>query len=136
MTFSKCTKTKEYIICTECNNKKVKSTNIKQHIKQFHSGEEKQEHFCKICRQKFSRKSGLSTHVKNVHQSKEELKCMECDFQTRYKSYLKEHQDRKHSMLPVYRKCDNCSYQTFYTSTLNRHKQSKHKDINDLITTI
>jgi len=114
----------EGYLCNECPVKHRTMVEIKRHVK-IH-GEIKQS--CPRCDY-----SGayLKSHILRTHESHKmkDIKCTQCDFVTKFSTYLKRHKERVHNKTGVPHFCTelDCDFQTTLTEHLRRHIDRMHK---------
>ena len=84
------------------------------------------EYPCTDCVQIFRKRGGLRNHKISQHQ-KLSFSCPEegCDYKTKHKPNVKQHQDRKH--LRLFKYCDLCDFRSISKKYIVSHKINKHK---------
>ena len=73
----------------------------------------------------------LKSHILRTHESHKmkDIKCTQCDFVTKFSTYLKRHKERVHNKTGVPHFCTelDCDFQTTLTEHLRRHIDRMHK---------
>ena len=60
-----------------------------------------------------------------------QLKCPECDFQTKFISNLNKHKYLKHAVEKKFYNCENCSYKTYNKYAVRAHIKTFHSKVRE-----
>ena len=108
--------------CEKCNYHCYFKSELKTHKITHHTTPQHQCMYPK-CGRWFMRKGDLVIHVETHRKCK--LKCDDCDFETKSKKYLKEHQRVHGDNLPY--KCEKCGKGFKWRSSVRNHRKNAHK---------
>ena len=108
--------------CDKCNFHCYFKSELKTHKITHHTTPQHQCMFPKYGRW-FMQKGDLVIHVETHRKHK--LKCDDCDFETKFKKYLKEHQRVHEDDLPY--KCEKCGKGFKWRSSVRNHRKNAHK---------
>ena len=108
--------------CEKCNYHCYFKSELKTHKIMHHTTPQHQCMYPK-CGRWFMRKGDLVIHVETHRKRK--FKCDDCDFETKSKKYLKEHQKVHADNLPY--KCEKCGKGFKWRSSVRNHRKNAHK---------
>ena len=107
--------------CEKCNYHCYFKSELKTHKIMHHTTPQHQCMYPK-CGHWFMRKGDLVIHVE-THR-KQNLKCDDCDFETKSRKYLKEHQRVHGDNLPY--RCEKCGKGFKWRSSIRNHRKNAH----------
>ena len=111
----------EEVSCDQCDYTFKSNKTMKEHKKLKHLGI---KYICNECEWTGYR---LVYHNKTKH-NEETFNCTLCNFQTKARQHLANHNKRKHLIKgKVY--CDQCDYESLQQDRLNYHKETKHPNL-------
>merc|ERR1719154_363668 len=84
---------------------------------------------CDRCDYYTKHKGNLNNHQKVKHE-KRSFKCLQCVFTTYFKQYLQKHMKEKHGM-PVMYFCSDCGYCNVDKQEYNMHKKTEHASLKE-----
>lgn len=106
-----------HIECLKCITCAYTCQSLKQLVGHHMSVHQMKYYYCKYCQYYCSKKLQYNEHVSS-HQKK--FKCQKCDFETKYKRMILEHNFLHTNMKPY--KCGCCDFQSCRASNLIRHQ--------------
>lgn len=116
-------------ICSSsgCNFKAKSLSNLYTHL-QTHSSQK--PFVCKFPECNFASKwkVNLGKHIYSVHSDAKHLKCSTCDFRTKYKSRLREHEDQHRNIKRLHCKAPKCKFATNSNHRLRLHFDRQHRE--------
>ena len=107
--------------CEKCNYHCYFKSELKTHKITHHTTPQHQCMYPK-CGHWFMRKGDLVIHVETHRKRK--LKCNDCDFETKSRKYLKEHQRVHGDNLPY--RCEKCGKGFKWRSSVRNHRKNAH----------
>ena len=107
--------------CEKCNYHCYFKSELKTHKKMHHTTPQHQCMYPK-CGRWFMQKGDLVIHVETHRKCK--LKCDDCDFETKSRKYLKEHQRVHGDNLPY--RCEKCGKGFKWHSSICNHRKNAH----------
>ena len=105
-------------------------SNLKKHIRLFHSHGVQKDFKCKSCDKSFSFAGNLKQHFERVHEGKRNHKCNRCGKTFFSRSSTKKHIDTVHDGKRNY-KCNECGKSFSSSGNLNIHIRSVHEGRRD-----
>ena len=110
----------DLVKCDKCVYQTTTTYNLKRHTKQKH-----EEHqMCELCPYSGC-KSSVAGHMKWKHG--EFMKCSLCDFQSKVRTQIRLHNEKKHQNIKY--ECNECNANLSSLIGLKQHKDNKHRGL-------
>ena len=110
---------KEEYRCDMCNKRFVSKHSLGQHSRKSHSAF---GFYCGTCGHRAITLPSLEDHKNAVHLNKKQFKCDQCDYETAWKTAMKDHILSQHPAKDAeVLQCDQCSFTTNVRHFMRRH---------------
>ena len=113
-------------IFENCDCMFVSEGKLKAHIRVIHTQKKNTILHCEVCSKVFTRTSNLNAHIRKVHQGERPFKCDKCEFDTAYRTVLKEHKETVHDGVMYYCEVPGCGKQMNRIANINKHMKTAH----------